>query len=92
MKALTAVDLREVGQLSERVGVTEGDVEDSVVREGGERGDHSRLLASSRPRGGDEDTGVLPSELPGGPEAARGVPEGLELRLDQYQTRSPAVD
>lgn len=78
---LTTVNLSEVGELSERMGVTEGDVENPVVGEGGERGNRGRLLSSSRSSGGDEDTGVLPSELPGRPEAAGGVPEGLEYAI-----------
>jgi len=71
------VDLSEVGQLAKGVGVAEGDVDDAVVRECGQRGDGGAFLASASPSGGDEETGVFAGEASASPESACGVPECL---------------
>lgn len=77
------MDLGQVGQLRERGCVAEGHEEDAVVHEGGDGVERGGLLAAAGACGGDEDAGVLACEPAGGPEAARGVPEGLcgELAL-----------
>lgn len=62
MEELTTADLREVGELGECLGITEGNEEDSVMGEGGEDGLNSGLLSSSRATSGDEDTCVFAVE------------------------------
>jgi hypothetical protein len=77
MRSLTTVHLAQVRDLGERSGVTERDVADAVVREGGERVDDSRFLSSSRPGGGHEHPSILPVISTSAPLTARGVPERL---------------
>ena len=78
---LTAVNFLDIGQLRERMRVSKRNVDQSVVGERGHSRDSGRLLASSGTRGGDEDPGVLSSELAARPERAGGVPECLRDRM-----------
>jgi len=73
------VDLVEVGQLREAMGVTEGHEDDSVVGKGGHGGEGGRLLSSAQARSGNENTGVLPGEASRCPETPSGVDECLPL-------------
>jgi hypothetical protein len=68
--------------LGDILGVAHRDVDDAVVGKGRERIHGSRLLSTTRARGGDEHAGVLAREAAGRPELAGRVPEGLELRRE----------
>ena len=59
---LTTADLREVGELGESLGITERDVEDSVVSESGEDSLNGGLLSSSGVTSGDEHSSVFAVE------------------------------
>lgn len=72
-----AVNLLEVGQLAEGLGVAEGHVDDAVVGEGGQRGNGSGLLAAAESAGRDEDASQLAEEATGRPLLAGLVPESL---------------
>lgn len=58
----TAVYGSKVGELLESSGVTERNVDETVVGEGAHGSDGSGFLTSSETRGGNEDTSVLASE------------------------------
>lgn len=73
------MDLREVGQLSEGLGVAQRNVDDAVVGQGAHGVKSSGLLATSKAGSGDEETGVLAGEATGSPDAAGLVPKGLPL-------------
>lgn len=72
------MDLGQVGQLAKHVLVTEGDVDDSVVCEGGHSIESGGFLATSLARGGLEDAGALSVEGTGAPESSCRVPEHLD--------------
>lgn len=72
-------NLREVSQLAESLGVTEGNVDDAVMGEGGDGVLSSSLLATALGSGRDEDTGHLAPETAGSPLLAGLVPESLPL-------------
>lgn len=55
----TTVDLSQVGELSKRLGVPEGHVDDAVVRERRHRRDSGRLLAPAVPRSRYKETAEL---------------------------------
>lgn len=74
-----AVDRREVGQLTEHLGVAERHIDDAVVGEGAHGRNGSRLLATAETSSGDEETGRLAVETAGGPEPTGLVPEGPPL-------------
>lgn len=74
----TAVHLREVRELRERVLVSERHEDHAVVDEGRERVGDSHLLSATRGRGGDEGASVLATESSRCPEATGGIPESLE--------------
>lgn len=76
------VDLAQVGQLGEGLGVAERNKVNAVVGEGGQGGEGGRLLAAAEGAGRDEDAGLLAPVATGGPDLASLVPEGL------YQARS----
>ena len=71
------MDLAKVGDLREGLGVTERNVENSMVSEGRHGGNGGRLLTTTEGTGGDEETGVLAVETTAGPESTGLVPEGL---------------
>lgn len=75
----TAVDLLEVGELTEGGLVAQRDVEETVVSKGAHGTESSRLLATTESASGDEQTGVLAPEATSGPDATGTVPEGLPL-------------
>jgi hypothetical protein len=74
------VDLSQVGELGEGLGVAERDIDDAVVGEGGEGGEGGRLLATTEGAGGDEETTELAVEATSSPLSTGTVPEGLMLR------------
>jgi len=59
------------------VAITKGNVDDSVMCEGGEGRDDGGLLASTWTSGGDEEASILASELSSCPKLAGRVPESL---------------
>jgi len=75
----TTVDLLEVGELGERLGVSQGHVDDAVVSEGGHGREAGRLLAAALGAGGDEEAGKLAPEAAAGPLLASLVPESFPL-------------
>lgn len=75
----TTANLREVSQLAESLGITEGNVDDAVVGEGGDGVLSSGLLTTTLRSGRDEDTSHLAPEATGSPLLAGHVPEGLPL-------------
>ena len=72
------VDLRQVGELGERVLVPERDEDDAVVGEGGNGVADRHLLPATNGRGRDEDGRVLAVQRAGAPETAGRIDEGLE--------------
>jgi hypothetical protein len=74
---LTTVDLCQVGQLGEGVFVAEGNVDETVVHECGQRVGDGDFLSTALGTGGDEDTAHLALESAFAPEGAGGVPECL---------------
>jgi hypothetical protein len=74
---LTSVDLLDVGLELEGMGVAERDVDDAVMREGGDAVERGSLLSSSEPSSGNENAGVLARELPSCPELASSIPKSL---------------
>lgn len=76
------MDFTQVRKLAKGVLVTERHVFDTVVDEGGQRSDSSRLLSSARTSGGDKQTGGLAVESARGPELASTVDEGLPDRSE----------
>ncbi len=73
------MNFREIGDITEGVRVTEGDVEDTVVGQGGKGGDDSCLLTSTMGSSRDKDTSILSSELTTSPEGTSGIPERLMI-------------
>lgn len=73
----STVDLGQVSELGERLGVAEGNVDDAVVGERGQSSDGSRLLTTTQGAGGDEDTTELAVEATSSPLSASAVPESL---------------
>lgn len=76
-----AVDLGQVGDVGEGLGVAEGDVDDAVVSQGGHGGEGSGLLTTAGGSSGDEETGLLAPVAAGGPDSTGLVPEGLYKNL-----------
>lgn len=72
------MDFIQVGELSKGLGVAEGNVDDSVVGEGGHGRDGGRLLSSAVPRSRHEDAAKLAPKTSRRPEAAGGVDESLQ--------------
>jgi hypothetical protein len=72
-------DLVDIGEDVECGLVSKGDVDETVVGEGGEGGNRSGFLPTSNGSSGDEDTCVLAPEGTGLPLTAGLVPEGLPL-------------
>lgn len=73
------MDLLEVGDIGEGLGVTKRNVDDAVVSEGGHGRDGGRLLATAGGAGGDEEAGLLAPVAAGSPDATGLVPESLQL-------------
>lgn len=73
----TAVNLRQVGQLSKRTAVAKWDIDDTVVRERRERIDDGRFLSATWRTRGDEHASKLAYQRAPGPESASRVPKGL---------------
>ena len=71
------MNLSQVRDLSEGLGVTEGNVADAMVSEGGDAVDDGGFLSSSRSSSGDEDPSVLPVQSTSTPLTTSGVPECL---------------
>jgi len=72
-------NLREISQDTEGLGVTEGDIDEAVVSEGGDSVLSSGLLTTTLGGGRDEDTGHLAPETTRSPLLASLVPESLPL-------------
>ena len=97
LSALTTVNLRQVCQLSECLRITERNINDPVVGEGGHGCNNRRFLTSSVTSSRDEDSGVLPVQTSRRPKTASGVPERLcvgvvvqiiNLRIDKVTERT----
>jgi hypothetical protein len=71
------MDLTEVRQLAERLGIAKGNIYDTLVGQSRERGYHSRLLSTAVAGSGDEDTSILAVKPARLPQPAGCVPEGL---------------
>ena len=74
-----APDLVQIGQGAKRGGVTEGHVDDAVVREGAHGRQRRALLAAALRGRRDEEAGVLAVVAARLPLLARVVPKGLPL-------------
>lgn len=72
------MNLSEVGDLAEGFGVTQGNVDYSVMGKSRYRVEGSGFLPSTRPSGGCEDAGVFSVESARGPQLTGGIPEGLD--------------
>ena len=83
---LTTVDLREICQLGEGAGIAEGNVADAMVGESREAPDDCGLLPTTMATSGDEHASILSVQLSTLPQAASGIPEGLQIR-ERYQPR-----
>lgn len=75
----TTTDFRNIGELGEGLGISKGNVDDSVVCHGRHSGNDRALLSTTRGTGRDEDTGVFAIISTGSPLAASGIPERLPL-------------
>lgn len=71
------MDLVQVRQLPECLGVPEGYEDDTVMSEGGQGREDSRFLTASVTGGGNEDTSVFPVQSTASPQLTGGIPEGL---------------
>lgn len=71
------MDLSEVGQLRERVFVSERDIDHPVVDKGGEGAGNGDFLSTTLGARGDKDTAHLSSKSRLAPEWTRCVPESL---------------
>jgi hypothetical protein len=71
------VNLGEVGDVGESLGVAEGNVDDAVVSQGGHGREGSGLLTTAGSSSGDEEAGLLAPVATGGPDSTGLVPEGL---------------
>ena len=83
-RTLTTADLREVGELAERLAVAEGHEDEAVVDEGGEKVDDGRLLSATGGTSRDEHGDVLAGERALRPELARRVKERLHPTSSQH--------
>jgi hypothetical protein len=72
------MDLRQVGQLRERVLIAKGNVDEAVVHKSGQRVHDGDLLSTALGTCGDEDTAHLACEGALAPQRACSVPECLE--------------
>ena len=72
------MNLIQISQLRETVGVPQGHEDDTMVSQRRERGDDGGLLPSTESRGRHKDTSVFARKVPGCPELASGIPEGLK--------------
>lgn len=84
---LTTVDLSQVGQLRESVLVSEGNVDEAVVHESGERVRDGDLLSTTLGTSGNEDTAHLAREGALAPQRACSIPECLCQRLSECPLR-----
>jgi len=75
----STVNFVQVRQQTECLGVTQRNIDDSVVCEGGHGCYSCGFLSSSGSASGDEYSSILPVQTARGPELASGVPEGLPL-------------
>jgi hypothetical protein len=71
------MDLTEVRQLAESLGIAKGNIYDAVVGQSRERGYRSRLLSTAVTGSGDEDPSVLAVKPARLPQPAGCIPEGL---------------
>lgn len=62
------MNLGEVGDIGEGLGVAEGNVDDAVVSQSGHGGDGSGLLTTAGSSSGNEETGLLAPVAAGGPD------------------------
>lgn len=80
---LTTVDLSQVRQLRECVLVAEGNIDEAVVHESGERVCDGDLLTTTLGTSGDEDTAHLARKGALAPQRACSIPECLCQRLSE---------
>lgn len=73
------MNLCQVGQLRECLGVSKRDKDNAVVGQGADGVGDGGLLPSSRCASGNEDTSIFVGEATGGPKPAGSIPEGLPL-------------
>jgi hypothetical protein len=73
------VDLREVGELAERVLVSERNEGETVVSQSAHGGEGSGFLTTTGGTSGNEDTGRLAPVTTASPDTTGLVPEGLPL-------------
>lgn len=73
------MDLAQVGELTEGLGVTKRHVNHSVVSQGGHGSKGGRLLTTSGRGSGDEQTSELAVETTSLPLGTGSIPEGLPL-------------
>lgn len=73
------MDLAQVGQLAERLGVAQRNIGDAVVSKRGHGGEGRRLLATAGRGSGDEQTGEFAVEATSLPLGARSIPKCLPL-------------
>lgn len=77
----TTMNLIDVAELRKGTGVTEGNMDNSMMRESRHGVQGSGLLSSTRASGGGEDRGVFTPESTSCPEATSAVPESLIERV-----------
>lgn len=75
------MNLIEVGDIGEGLGVAKGNVDDAVVSQSGHGSDGSRLLTTTGGSSSDEETGLLAPVAAGSPDSTGLVPEGLYKSL-----------
>lgn len=73
------MDLAQVGELAESLGVTQRNVGDAVVNQGGHGSKGGRLLTTSGGGSGNEQTSELAVETTSLPLSTGSIPEGLPL-------------
>lgn len=73
----TTVYFLQVAQEAKGMLVPKGNIDNTVMGQRGKGGVYCHFLSSTRSTGGNEDTGVLPSEGTSAPETTGGIPEGL---------------
>lgn len=82
----TTTDLSERREEGEGVVGAEGNIDDSVVSESRDRVESSDLLPTTLSTGGDEETGVFPTESTRFPKTTGGVDERFPLGREVSET------
>lgn len=87
----TTVYFSEVGELCKRGGVTERDVDNTVVDQSGDGSQGSGFLSSSKTGSRREECAVFAIECAACPKATGGVPEGLKSVSETRQSQVKSV-